>query len=72
MSTDGRVRDTVSILFLWVLALAGAGVAVHSFGLVPSDYPLSLTVSLMGLGGVLYLLSSGFVTYYGGAEFRLF
>ncbi|UTF54724.1 hypothetical protein [Natronosalvus rutilus] len=72
MSTVDRAVFAVAVLSLWILALALVGVALHGFELVPSDLPLSLTVSLMVLGGVLYLLALGFVNYYGGIDVRLF
>lgn len=72
MSTADRLSFTVAVLFLWVLTLAVVGVVLYSLDVVPSDLSLSLMISLMLLGGVLYLLSLTFVNYYGGFERRLF
>lgn len=72
MSTADRLSFAVAVLFLWVLALAAVGTVLHSLDVVPSDLSLSLVISLMLLGGVLYHLSLAFVNYYGGFERRLF
>ncbi len=72
MSAADRFTFAVAILFLWILALVLVGVVLHNYEAVPPDNSFSLTISLMILGGVLYLLSLAFVNYYGGIEFRLF
>ncbi|SEH18139.1 hypothetical protein SAMN04487967_3674 [Natronorubrum sediminis] len=72
MSATDRFGFAVAVLFLWILAVGLAGIALQSFEGVPSRYSFTHTISLMVLGGVLYLLSLTFVNYYGGIEFRLF
>jgi hypothetical protein len=72
MSTTDRFAFAVAVLFLWVLTVGLAGVALHSFETVPPEYSFTQTISLMLLGGALYLLSLTFVSYYGGIDFRLF
>lgn len=72
MSAVDRPLTVVTILLLWLLALGAVGIALHTGDVLSSEYPLGLTVSLMVLGGLLYLLSSAFVTYFGGTESRLF
>ena len=72
MSAVDRPLTVVTILLLWIPALGAVGIALHTGEVLPSDYSLALTVSLMVLGGILYLLSSAFVTYFGGTESRLF
>ena len=72
MSAVDRLLTVVTILLLWILALGAVGVALHTGEVLTSEYSPALTVSLMVLGGVLYLLSSAFVTYFGGTELRLF